>query len=440
MQLESLLLILTILLSAVNINAATIRGKTNSTDAPVKLVRYVDHLTDSLLLVKETVTDKNGNFNIDVDVKELAQYKVIAGDVFTTFFINNTSSIFLEQRDAQLLIDDGANGINKRLDSLFASVLLWSKRSGMPVAQALDELKAIDNAFRVSNDKQWNTLLEYYIDRSELQYTTTQRIKTDESGAVQRFNVLEQTILPRLDVNNPFYLDFVKHHIESRVSQTGFRRTRGGMSPFSKVIGETRFLTNDSVREMSIVLGVEWLYERRWYGKSDKISELDDSVKNLLPKMKITYFRHALAVVSGIHHRFKRGDDFPVIKLNDATNKKSDITQLRSDYILVSFWATWCGPCRESMKQYESLQNQFGGKLSIVSISADKEFETMRTFLNKNNYTSKWLALYNGDKGKYLEALKIESYPTYYLLDKNKKVITSPKWDELHETLNSIIH
>lgn len=425
-------------------NAAVINGKIETPNVTVRVLKYVDFINNTQLQIVEIVADKDGSFHITIPAGEGEKYKIFAGEIAADLFLTKTSIVSLRQKGTQLLVNDGQNGINSRFDSLFAACAIWNKGNEVPgitIEESLRELRKLEIGFLDNRDTHWNRMLRYYVAWNELHFTTQKRIKADLVGAVQAFDELEQKMLVnnRISTDNQFYITFFKDYIYSRTSLTPFRRTQGGMAAFSKVIREANYFKNDSLKEIAIVLGVKELYDRKWYGKSNSISELDDSVQNLAPRMKIPYFQKALLGTSDFNHRLKRGDNFPIITLKDAARKEADISQPNSEYTLVSFWATWCGPCRMSMSHYEALQQKFGNKLSIISISVDKQFETMRSYLEISNYMGKWLALHNGEKGYYLDALKIKEYPTYYLLDRNKKFIMSPEWDELEETLTNII-
>lgn len=78
------------------------------------------------------------------------------------------------------------------------------------------------------------------------------------------------------------------------------------------------------------------------------------------------------------------------IGLFDAEAKVSN-KSLRGRYYLVYFWATWCGPCIKGMSHlHELFEKYHGGNFTILSLSLDKDRETVRRF-RKKKWKMPWL-------------------------------------------------
>jgi cytochrome c biogenesis protein CcmG/thiol:disulfide interchange protein DsbE len=52
--------------------------------------------------------------------------------------------------------------------------------------------------------------------------------------------------------------------------------------------------------------------------------------------------------------------------------KKLSLSDYAGKVVIVDFWATWCQPCRESFPAYQSLVDEFGGKVVVLAVSVDE--------------------------------------------------------------------
>ncbi len=70
--------------------------------------------------------------------------------------------------------------------------------------------------------------------------------------------------------------------------------------------------------------------------------------------------------------------DFVVNDMHKAPVKLSDY---KGKVVLLNFWATWCGPCKEEIPSFVELYKQYKDKgLVIVGVSIDDAPETLREF------------------------------------------------------------
>jgi cytochrome c biogenesis protein CcmG, thiol:disulfide interchange protein DsbE len=76
--------------------------------------------------------------------------------------------------------------------------------------------------------------------------------------------------------------------------------------------------------------------------------------------------------------RFVRDPDpAPEIAVKDMDGKSLTLAGLRGKVVLLNFWATWCGPCREEIPSLIALQKQYQDRLQIVGMLTDDDDQVM---------------------------------------------------------------
>ena len=74
--------------------------------------------------------------------------------------------------------------------------------------------------------------------------------------------------------------------------------------------------------------------------------------------------------------RFVRDPDpAPDFKLKEFSGKDLTLGESRGKVVLLNFWATWCGPCREEIPELIALQNRYKDRLQIIGLVVDDDDE-----------------------------------------------------------------
>ena len=74
----------------------------------------------------------------------------------------------------------------------------------------------------------------------------------------------------------------------------------------------------------------------------------------------------------------------PALALKDLDGRQHRLADYRGKVVLINFWATWCGPCREEMPSIQELKSKLAGRPFVVlAINLDEPESRIRKFLTQ---------------------------------------------------------
>ena len=129
------------------------------------------------------------------------------------------------------------------------------------------------------------------------------------------------------------------------------------------------------------------------------------------------------------------GAEAPAIVLADPNGDTISLSNLRGKFVLLDFWASWCGPCRHENPNVVRLYKKFHPKgLEIFSVSLDSDISPWVNAIKKDGLI--WPNHgydFGGWNSRPAQDYKVTSIPQTYLLDKEGKVIAKNLRGELLE-------
>jgi len=114
----------------------------------------------------------------------------------------------------------------------------------------------------------------------------------------------------------------------------------------------------------------------------------------------------------------------PNFTLKNLDGEEVSLSQFRGKYVLVNFWATWCGPCKVEMPSLETLYKRFKNKnFVLLAISNDMFGSTIvKPFVKTRNLNFPILL---DQRLKASNSFGVVSLPSTFMIDPEGEIIGS---------------
>ncbi|MGE8381602.1 MAG: TlpA family protein disulfide reductase, partial [Sphingobacterium sp.] len=134
----------------------------------------------------------------------------------------------------------------------------------------------------------------------------------------------------------------------------------------------------------------------------------------------------------------------PSFLITNASGQSKYIKELynSTDYLIIDFWGTWCGPCIAQHPELQRIVNAYkdNGKFKFVGIAVNDKFASWKQYLEKHVYTYENYIFQDRDYPNLRKELGIYSFPRYVIVNtkENKVVRSNFQINQLRDILNTL--
>lgn len=131
--------------------------------------------------------------------------------------------------------------------------------------------------------------------------------------------------------------------------------------------------------------------------------------------------------------------DLAMAGLDGGETRLSDFAG-KGRYVVVDFWASWCGPCRRSMPELKNIYKKYSGKIEIVGISFDNDETAWRKCVADLELPWRHMSDLKGWQSAAAKAYGIDAIPHLMLIDPDGIIVAKKLNDKsLAEKLQELI-
>lgn len=208
-----------------------------------------------------------------------------------------------------------------------------------------------------------------------------------------------------------------------------------------KVLAEKRKVVGEFVKAYPNSLRAAMaIYEN--YAYYAEASDVQPLYNMLSPRIKNSPKGIEIKKLIETYSNVAIGKEAPEISQNTTDGKTLSLSSLHGNYVLIDFWASWCGPCRRENPNIVAAYNKFKDKgFTIYAVSYDTKKDRWIKAIKDDKLTWNQVSDLKGWQNSTSNQYGIKAIPSNILLDKDGRIIAKNIFgkqlaDKLSELMN----
>jgi peroxiredoxin len=184
-----------------------------------------------------------------------------------------------------------------------------------------------------------------------------------------------------------------------------------------------------------------------WASRSFPPVEMDSSLKSLKTRFPGNAFLAEMEKASQQQPEQPSGDSWvgktvPEMVMQDVNGKDVSISSFRGKYVLIDFWASWCGPCRMENPNVVKAFNEYKGKnFTVLGVSLDKDKDSWKKAIAQDHLAWTQMSDLKYWNSQAVETFGFQGIPFNVLVDPSGKVVAQElRGEDLDSKLKQVLN
>lgn len=316
-------------------------------------------------------------------------------------------SKYIDNTSIQVKYDNGRDEINIhpviKNNSIVITDIFYSKYATILISYSYGNYN-YNNSFWVSNKPATINFLNNSKDEPFKKYKLTNAYDIKYMG--------EEKFSKFMAVEDKDFFDFITKNganMNDSLVQIAFKK--GAIRSKRKL---------EFVKENGDLYYAFWLFRK-------EVAFCDTSITTLMDVYDKTFSNSFKKSIEGTEitkilngRALKKDSQAPTFITKDVTGKIISLDNYKNKFVLLTFWASWCGPCVEEMPAINAMRENYSlDKFEIISVTLDDDLTKFKEAAVK--YNMNWKHIF-GDKD-LVKKYGVIGIPEIYLIDKSGKII-----------------
>ncbi len=180
---------------------------------------------------------------------------------------------------------------------------------------------------------------------------------------------------------------------------------------------------------------------RDFVAKHRELPEVEEMYGQLTPWIRQSYLGREVKAIIDARKTVAVGSVAPDFALQTLDGKTISLKDLRGKFVLVDFWASWCGPCMAEVPNVKKVYEKFHVKgFEVVGVSLDEKKEAWTNAIAKHGLSWLHVSSLKGWKCPVAAQYSVTGIPATFLLDPEGKIIArNLRGEELMEAVAKVL-